>query len=108
MSTRDTTPCDNDDDACYGPYCGMPEGSCETCRYADTAPWAVHPGDKPHRDPRVPWLVHRSRRTLDPDAATRAGVPLDTPAPAEPCPFAGTAPWIHREDPEPLRDWEAQ
>lgn len=43
------------------------------------------------------------RRTLDPDAATRAGVPLDTPAPVEPCPFAGTAPWARRKPPRRRR-----
>lgn len=37
------------------------------------------------------------RPVLDPDAATRAGVPLDTPAPVEPCPYAGATPWTHRE-----------
>lgn len=74
------------------------------CEYYVPDP-LVEPGDcaQPVCPSRCPHYRPHGRRSLDPDAATRAGVPLDTPAPVEPCPFAGTAPWAHRESPRKRR-----
>lgn len=73
--------------------CLHADEDCEYCVPDET----VDPGEVTEDvcPPHCPNYRPRGRRTLDPDAATRAGVPLDTPAPTGPCPFAGTAPWAN-------------